>query len=256
MDEPLGALDKKLRDQMQLEIKRIHRELGTTIVYVTHDQEEAMTMSDRICLMNGGRIEQLGTPADLYFRAAHAVRGRLPRRVEPAARQRVERRIGRRRRRDARRWRRPASRRRRMRDCASGDKVRVMVRPQNIARARRRRRRATAARPRASTSMITGSLTKLYVERRSPATPPIVAAIPTSRRGAAARDRQRCSRLSTGRPRRGGRSPMSAAADAMSRASAAARAAARALGPSAAWARRWCCCSSCCWSTRSASSCC
>ena len=68
MDEPLGALDKKLRDQMQLEIKRIHRELGTTIVYVTHDQEEAMTMSDRICLMNGGRIEQLGTPSDLYFR--------------------------------------------------------------------------------------------------------------------------------------------------------------------------------------------
>jgi putative spermidine/putrescine transport system ATP-binding protein len=68
MDEPLGALDKKLRDHMQLEIKRIHRELGTTIVYVTHDQEEAMTMSDRICLMNGGRIEQLGTPGDLYFR--------------------------------------------------------------------------------------------------------------------------------------------------------------------------------------------
>ena len=68
MDEPLGALDKKLRDQMQLEIKRIHRELETTIVYVTHDQEEAMTMSDRICLMRGGKIEQLGTPADLYFR--------------------------------------------------------------------------------------------------------------------------------------------------------------------------------------------
>ena len=68
MDEPLGALDKKLRDQMQLEIKRIHRELGTTIVYVTHDQEEAMTMSDRICLMNDGRIEQLGSPDDLYFR--------------------------------------------------------------------------------------------------------------------------------------------------------------------------------------------
>jgi len=68
MDEPLGALDKKLRDQMQLEIKRIHRELGTTIVYVTHDQEEAMTMSDRICLMNSGAIEQLGSPQDLYFR--------------------------------------------------------------------------------------------------------------------------------------------------------------------------------------------
>lgn len=68
MDEPLGALDKKLRDQMQFEILRIHREIGGTIVYVTHDQEEAMTMSDRICLMNGGSIAQLGTPADLYFR--------------------------------------------------------------------------------------------------------------------------------------------------------------------------------------------
>src|SRR3569832_656521 len=68
MDEPLGALDKKLRDHMQLEIKRIHRDTGTTIVYEPHAQEEAMTMSDRICLMNGGRIEQLGTPSDLYFR--------------------------------------------------------------------------------------------------------------------------------------------------------------------------------------------
>jgi putative spermidine/putrescine transport system ATP-binding protein len=68
MDEPLGALDKKLRDQMQLEIKRLHVELGTTILYVTHDQDEAMTMSDRICLMNDGAIEQLGTPEDLYFK--------------------------------------------------------------------------------------------------------------------------------------------------------------------------------------------
>ncbi|WP_439495760.1 ABC transporter ATP-binding protein [Bosea sp. (in: a-proteobacteria)] len=67
MDEPLGALDKKLRDQMQVEIKRLHSELGTTILYVTHDQEEAMAMSDRICLMHDGGIEQLGTPAELYF---------------------------------------------------------------------------------------------------------------------------------------------------------------------------------------------
>jgi putative spermidine/putrescine transport system ATP-binding protein len=67
MDEPLGALDKKLRDQMQLEIKHLHTQLGITVLYVTHDQEEAMIMSDRICLMNEGRIEQIGTPADLYF---------------------------------------------------------------------------------------------------------------------------------------------------------------------------------------------
>ena len=68
MDEPLGALDKKLRDQLQIEIKRLHRQLGTTMLYVTHDQGETLTMSDRVCLMNHGRIEQLGTPADLYFR--------------------------------------------------------------------------------------------------------------------------------------------------------------------------------------------
>ncbi|MCA0418742.1 MAG: ABC transporter ATP-binding protein [Proteobacteria bacterium] len=68
MDEPLGALDKKLRDHLQLEIKRLHAQLGMTVLYVTHDQEEAMVMSDRICLMNQGRIEQIGTPDELYFR--------------------------------------------------------------------------------------------------------------------------------------------------------------------------------------------
>jgi len=68
MDEPLGALDRQLRDQMQLEIKDLHSRLGITVLYVTHDQEEAMAMSDRICLMNHGRIEQIGTPQDLYFR--------------------------------------------------------------------------------------------------------------------------------------------------------------------------------------------
>lgn len=67
MDEPLGALDKNLREQMQSEIKRLHKELGTTIIYVTHDQEEALNMSDRICLMSTGQITQLGTPDELYF---------------------------------------------------------------------------------------------------------------------------------------------------------------------------------------------
>ncbi|MBW6425760.1 ABC transporter ATP-binding protein [Rhizobium sp. XQZ8] len=67
MDEPLGALDKKLRDHLQFEIKRLHAELGMTVLYVTHDQEEAMVMSDRICLMNRGQIEQIGTPQELYF---------------------------------------------------------------------------------------------------------------------------------------------------------------------------------------------
>ncbi|MCP3419873.1 ABC transporter ATP-binding protein [Bradyrhizobium brasilense] len=67
MDEPLGALDKNLREQMQGEIKRLHKDLGTTFIYVTHDQEEALNMSDRICLMNAGEIAQLGTPDELYF---------------------------------------------------------------------------------------------------------------------------------------------------------------------------------------------
>jgi putative spermidine/putrescine transport system ATP-binding protein len=66
MDEPLGALDKKLRDSLQLEIKRIHGELGTTFVYVTHDQDEALVLSDRIAVFNNARIEQIGTPSDLY----------------------------------------------------------------------------------------------------------------------------------------------------------------------------------------------
>ncbi|RXG83850.1 ABC transporter ATP-binding protein [Bradyrhizobium zhanjiangense] len=67
MDEPLGALDKNLREQMQGEIRRLHKELGTTFIYVTHDQEEALNMSDRICLMSMGEIAQLGTPDQLYF---------------------------------------------------------------------------------------------------------------------------------------------------------------------------------------------
>jgi spermidine/putrescine transport system ATP-binding protein len=68
LDEPLGALDLKLRKQMQLELKRIQHEVGITFVHVTHDQEEAMTMADTIAVMNAGRIEQLGTPSELYER--------------------------------------------------------------------------------------------------------------------------------------------------------------------------------------------
>lgn len=68
LDEPLGALDKNLREQMQIEFKRIHRELAATMIYVTHDQSEAMTMSDRIAVMSAGIIEQIGSPADVYYR--------------------------------------------------------------------------------------------------------------------------------------------------------------------------------------------
>ena len=176
MDEPLGALDKKLRDQMQLEIKRIHRELGTTIVYVTHDQEEAMTMSDRICLMNGGKIEQLGTPSDLYFRprslfvadflgesnlfegiVAHVdgdsvevdlVHGhtRIGAKSNGAA-------------------------------LSAGSRVRVMVRPQNLS-LYAGTAEGEGLRGKVLDSMITGSLTKLYVE--SAGAEPIVVSYPTA----------------------------------------------------------------------------
>ena len=71
MDEPLGALDKNLRYQMQVEIKQIQQRLGMTVVYVTHDQEEAMNMSDRIAIMNNGRIEQVGEPACIYDQPAN-----------------------------------------------------------------------------------------------------------------------------------------------------------------------------------------
>ena len=66
MDEPLGALDRKLRDSLQRQIKRLHQELGITFVYVTHDQDEAMSLSERVAVFNNGRIEQIGTPVELY----------------------------------------------------------------------------------------------------------------------------------------------------------------------------------------------
>jgi putative spermidine/putrescine transport system ATP-binding protein len=67
-DEPLGALDKKLRQSMQFELKQLQRKLGLTMVFVTHDQEEALAMSDRIAVMNAGKVEQIGTPSDIYDR--------------------------------------------------------------------------------------------------------------------------------------------------------------------------------------------
>ena len=177
MDEPLGALDKKLRDHMQLEIKRIHRELGTTIVYVTHDQEEAMTMSDRICLMNGGRIEQLGTPSDLYFRPrtlfvadflgeSNLLEGTVQRIDGSQAEVKLAQGGG----------------------CAhatvhaplsAGSKVRVMVRPQNI-EVRSETAEVNAVRGKVLDTMITGSLTKLYVAASAAGAEPMVLCYPTS----------------------------------------------------------------------------
>ena len=68
LDEPLGALDLKLRKEMQLELKRLQREMNITFVYVTHDQEEALTMSDTVVVMSGGKIQQIGSPQDILQR--------------------------------------------------------------------------------------------------------------------------------------------------------------------------------------------
>ncbi|NKZ06422.1 ABC transporter ATP-binding protein [Actinomadura latina] len=70
LDEPLGALDLKLREEMQVELKTLQRRAGITFVFVTHDQEEALTLSDRVAVLNGGRVEQVGTPAEVYERPA------------------------------------------------------------------------------------------------------------------------------------------------------------------------------------------
>jgi putative spermidine/putrescine transport system ATP-binding protein len=148
MDEPLGALDKKLREQMQLEIRRIHRELGATIVYVTHDQEEAMTMSDRICLMNAGCIAQLGSPADLYFRPRSLFvadflgeSNLLPGRI-----------IG------------------------KGDSVTLLVRPQNISLLPAGTGTLAAT---VVDTTVSGSLTRVYLTPAETGLPPLVAAYPT-----------------------------------------------------------------------------
>jgi len=177
MDEPLGALDKKLRDHMQLEIKRIHRDLNTTIVYVTHDQEEAMTMSDRICLMNQGRIEQLGTPSDLYFRPrtlfvadflgeSNLFEGTVERVDGGEADVRLAQ--------DGSRARAAVHA-----PLTAGSKVRVMVRPQNIA-VRSEAADVNAVRGKVVDTMITGSLTKLYVASPAGGSEPLVLCYPTS----------------------------------------------------------------------------
>ena len=182
MDEPLGALDKKLRDQMQLEIKRIHRELATTIIYVTHDQEEAMTMSDRICLMNGGRIEQLGTPDELYFRPKSLFvadflgeSNLLPGRVTGHSATGLQVALA---------GAGPTVEALGHGDAAApGSPVQVMVRPQNVALslADAGTRSLTGS---VTDVMVTGSLTKLYMAPLTDGIPPLVAAYPT-RPGAA-----------------------------------------------------------------------
>ena len=177
MDEPLGALDKKLREHMQLEIKRIHRELGATIIYVTHDQEEAMTMSDRICLMNSGNIEQLGTPADLYFRPKTLFvadflgeSNLLPATVEKIDGGEAIVRIG--------------AKGVEARALSNGPvqpttSIHVMIRPQNLAVTLASEGEASALRATVTDVMVTGSLTKIYMRAEDDTLPELVAAFPT-----------------------------------------------------------------------------
>jgi len=180
MDEPLGALDKKLRDQMQLEIKRIHRELGTTIVYVTHDQEEAMTMSDRICLMNGGAIEQLGAPQDLYFRPrtlfvadflgeSNLLEGVVESADDDSLSVRLVRHdaVG------------PALSN--GNPVKAGQKVTLMLRPQNLHISTSGDVGGPRLTGRLIDVMVTGSLTKLYLDTGLADTAPLVVAYPTQR---------------------------------------------------------------------------
>ena len=86
LDEPLGALDLKLREQMQVELKAIQRQVGITFIYVTHDQGEALCMSDRVAVFNKGRIEQIGSPARGLRAPGHRLRRRLRRRLQPRRR--------------------------------------------------------------------------------------------------------------------------------------------------------------------------
>lgn len=183
MDEPLGALDKKLRDQMQLEIKRIHRELGATIVYVTHDQEEAMTLSDRICLMNNGGIEQLGAPDDLYF-YPHSLfvadflgeSNLFDAKVSKVSEGLLDIAL-------------PGGQTGQA-SCNNlkpkvGDKVKIMIRPQNfhLNAMDMESDRAHTARlsGKVLDRMVTGSLTKLYIQGAMVDAAPIVVAYPTHR---------------------------------------------------------------------------
>jgi putative spermidine/putrescine transport system ATP-binding protein len=184
MDEPLGALDKKLRDHMQLEIKRIHRDLGTTIVYVTHDQEEAMTMSDRICLMNGGAIAQLGTPAELYFKPSSVFVADFlgeSNLLSATVTMRQGDRVG-----VSMHGNDAGYAMAYDPDVLTGGNVKLMVRPQNVRVGEAGRGDGCFGTVPAKLTdiMVTGGMTKLYLQSQTPDASRLVAAYPTNRLGA------------------------------------------------------------------------
>ena len=139
LDEPLGALDLKLRKRLQVELKRIQMDVGITFVYVTHDQEEALTMSDRIAVMHRGRIEQVGAPGGPLRPAGDVVRRRLHRHDEPA---RGHRRVARRRTSRSSASTRATAASSRRRAGAPGQAVQLSIRPGGD---RDRRRRTDGA---------------------------------------------------------------------------------------------------------------
>ena len=168
LDEPLAALDLKLREAMQLELKRIQREVGITFVFVTHDQDEALTMSDRIAVMSRGRVEQIGTPEEIYdapasvfvagfIGSANLLPGGSVAAGDGGCRSRSTRGA-----RIERRRRRPAA--------PPGDPVTVMIRPERLTPSRRTGRRAAASRGTVNDVIFQGS--SIAADRRtSPTTP-------------------------------------------------------------------------------------
>ncbi len=163
LDEPLGALDLKLRKGLQVELKRIQREVGITFVYVTHDQEEALTMSDRIAVMNRGRVEQIADPEEVYERPATTfVAGFIGvSNLMPAAVSRGAARCGST---TGRRCRSPTD------GLATGERCYAVVRPEKLridAIGRRRRRRRTACRGSRASSRArstSGTATQIVVD--------------------------------------------------------------------------------------------
>ena len=153
LDEPLGALDLKLRQAMQLELKRIQREVGITFIFVTHDQEEALTMSDRIAVMSEGRVEQIGSPEEIYHEPETVfVAGFIGMANLLPARDRAATRATSRSRRVAGDRRRRA--RRRSTGSTPASVATLMIRPERMHLQRRRAGRAGSrrCRPRSSTS--------------------------------------------------------------------------------------------------------
>ena len=151
LDEPLSALDAKVRVQLREEIRRIQLELGITTIYVTHDQEEALAISDRVAVLHDGRIDQIGTPVEMYGAPGDAVRRRVHRDDEPA-------RVHGRRRRASSSTRASGSRVDAARGLPNGERVLVLVRPETVEhrsggrRAEPGRRRSPARSSRRSSS--------------------------------------------------------------------------------------------------------